>query len=65
MSKFDVWTTSNRLIGHTTHVYERLDSTNKLALELGDEGDSHAGLVLIAKEQTAGRGQHGRSWWSP
>ena len=45
-------------------VYDRLDSTNRRALELANEEANH-GLVVSAREQTTGRGQHGRSWVSP
>jgi BirA family biotin operon repressor/biotin-[acetyl-CoA-carboxylase] ligase len=37
-----------------------VDSTNRLAMEDGREG-----LLLVAGEQTAGRGRHGTSWSSP
>src|SRR5512136_524152 len=39
-------------------------STNDLAKQLGAEGAPEATLV-IADEQTAGRGRLGRAWWSP
>ncbi|AFY68326.1 biotin/acetyl-CoA-carboxylase ligase [Thalassoporum mexicanum PCC 7367] len=42
---------------------DRLDSTNKEAWRLIEKGKG-AGLVVIAKEQTAGRGQWGRTWQS-
>jgi BirA family biotin operon repressor/biotin-[acetyl-CoA-carboxylase] ligase len=38
-------------------------STNDIALELGHRGAPH-GTVVIAEEQTAGRGRVGRSWHS-
>ncbi|PYU36200.1 MAG: biotin--[acetyl-CoA-carboxylase] ligase [Acidobacteria bacterium] len=41
----------------------KIDSTNNLALHLGHEGEPH-GAVVIAEEQTAGRGRVGRSWHS-
>jgi BirA family biotin operon repressor/biotin-[acetyl-CoA-carboxylase] ligase len=59
-----MWTTSTRHIGRTVHVYDRVESTNTLALELASDA-SCDGLVLLAREQTGGRGQHGRSWLSP
>lgn len=40
------------------------DSTNDLAKQLGAQGAPEATLV-IADEQTAGRGRLGRAWWSP
>ena len=39
-------------------------STNDIAKQLGAEGAPEATLV-IADEQTAGRGRLGRAWWSP
>ena len=41
----------------------RADSTNNLALKLAAEGAPH-GTVVLAEEQTAGRGRFGRSWYS-
>lgn len=43
---------------------ESLDSTNRLAMELGDKGALH-GTVVIAGSQTKGRGRLGRRWESP
>jgi BirA family biotin operon repressor/biotin-[acetyl-CoA-carboxylase] ligase len=51
-------------VGRRVLVYDRLDSTNDLALALADD-PANDGLVVVAREQTAGRGQHGRSWQSP
>jgi BirA family biotin operon repressor/biotin-[acetyl-CoA-carboxylase] ligase len=47
------------------HVYHffKIDSTNRVALELGHAGEPE-GPVVIAEEQTAGRGRAGRSWHS-
>ncbi|MDO4546128.1 MAG: biotin--[acetyl-CoA-carboxylase] ligase [Bacillota bacterium] len=46
------------------HIYDTLDSTNlqgkRLALEKADHG-----TVIIARQQTAGRGRLGRSFFSP
>ena len=43
---------------------DTLHSTNTLAKELAGEGAVHGTLVL-AEEQTAGRGRMGRPWFSP
>ncbi len=51
-------------IGRKVIVHDRVESTNLLALSLAAEEDSD-GVVLLAREQTGGRGQHGRSWSSP
>ncbi len=41
----------------------KVESTNDIAMELGDEGEAH-GTVVIAEEQTRGRGRSGRVWTS-
>jgi BirA family transcriptional regulator, biotin operon repressor / biotin---[acetyl-CoA-carboxylase] ligase len=49
--------------GKHIHHFFRTDSTNNVAMRLGDEGEAH-GAVVIAEEQTAGRGRAGRKWIS-
>lgn len=51
-------------IGRELVHLESVDSTNRVAMELGDKGASH-GTVLIAESQTSGRGRLGRRWISP
>ena len=46
------------------HCYNRLSSTNTRALELAEAG-APEGTVVVAEEQTGGRGRLGRSWHSP
>lgn len=41
-----------------------VDSTNKHAADLLAGGDIGHGTVIVAQEQTAGRGQRGRTWFS-
>jgi len=41
----------------------KVDSTNRVAMQLGEEGEPH-GTVVLAEEQTVGRGRVGRSWHS-
>jgi BirA family transcriptional regulator, biotin operon repressor / biotin---[acetyl-CoA-carboxylase] ligase len=41
----------------------KTDSTNSVAMRLGESGEPH-GAVVLAEEQTAGRGRAGRSWIS-
>ncbi len=41
----------------------KVDSTNSVAMRLGESGEPH-GAVVLAEEQTAGRGRAGRSWAS-
>lgn len=44
--------------------YKQLDSTNLEIARLAAQGASH-GTVVVAQEQTAGKGRRGRSWESP
>ncbi|MDD4583390.1 MAG: biotin--[acetyl-CoA-carboxylase] ligase [Eubacteriales bacterium] len=46
------------------HVYKTLESTNQLAKKIAVAGGSH-GTVILAEEQTQGRGRLGRSFFSP
>ncbi len=41
-----------------------IDSTNNRALELAGLGAQH-GVIVVADQQTAGRGRSGRTWLSP
>ena len=43
-------------------IYNTLDSTNKEAHRRITAGDVKNGLTLIAREQTGGKGQMGRTW---
>ncbi|MBR5370686.1 MAG: biotin--[Oscillospiraceae bacterium] len=45
-------------------VFDCVDSTNTLLRTLGDSG-AEEGTVVIARQQTAGRGRQGRSFYSP
>lgn len=49
--------------GRRIHHFFKTGSTNTVALRLAAEGEPHGALV-IAEEQTAGRGRLGRSWYS-
>src|SRR6267378_8087007 len=51
------------LFGKKIHHFFRIDSTNRVAMELGYTGEPEGSLVL-AEEQTAGRGRAGRTWHS-
>mgnify|MGYP000098688860 CR=1 FL=1 len=46
------------------YFYERVASTNDLALALAASGAPH-GTAVLADLQDAGRGRLGRTWWSP
>ena len=48
-------------LGRRVLVYDRLDSTNRRAAQLAAD-PANDGVAVLAEEQTAGRGQHGRSW---
>ena len=50
--------------GFVLHGHDRLASTNDEALRLATAG-AQARLVVVAGEQTRGRGRHGRTWASP
>jgi BirA family biotin operon repressor/biotin-[acetyl-CoA-carboxylase] ligase len=50
-------------IGHAIVHHFRIDSTNTAAMYLAQEGAAH-GTVVVAEEQTAGRGRFGREWHS-
>src|SRR6202011_2282803 len=49
--------------GKRIHHFFKTDSTNRVALELGHAGEAE-GAVVLAEEQTAGRGRAGRAWHS-
>jgi BirA family biotin operon repressor/biotin-[acetyl-CoA-carboxylase] ligase len=51
-------------IGRRVLVYDRVDSTNSVAATLAIDPDN-AGVVVLAHEQTQGRGQFGRHWQCP
>ncbi len=53
-----------RLVGSTLLRVDRLGSTNDLLRSLARQGAAE-GTVVVAREQTAGRGRMGRSWASP
>jgi BirA family biotin operon repressor/biotin-[acetyl-CoA-carboxylase] ligase len=59
------WPLVGQTVGRRVLVYDRVDSTNTLALTLAQDAAASDGLVLLARQQTAGRGQHGRTWQAP
>jgi len=50
-------------LGKRIHHFFKVDSTNSIAMALGERGEPH-GTVVIAEEQTAGRGRGGHTWHS-
>ena len=48
-------------VGRRVAVWDRVSSTNDLAARAG-RSRANDGLVILAEEQTAGRGRRGRSW---
>ena len=51
------------LFGKRIYHFFKTDSTNRVALELGHAGEPE-GAVVLAEEQTAGRGRAGHKWHS-
>ncbi|MGH9680159.1 MAG: biotin--[acetyl-CoA-carboxylase] ligase, partial [Candidatus Acidiferrales bacterium] len=49
--------------GKRIHHFFKADSTNSIAMALGEKGEPH-GTIVIAEEQTAGRGRAGHAWHS-
>ena len=49
--------------GRRLHHFFKTDSTNSVALALAADGEPH-GTLVVAEEQTAGRGRLGRAWHS-
>jgi BirA family biotin operon repressor/biotin-[acetyl-CoA-carboxylase] ligase len=51
------------LFGKRIHHFFKIGSTNEIAFSLGQQEEPH-GAVVLAEEQTAGRGRAGRTWHS-
>lgn len=60
----ETWQLTHRQIGRKVLRYTRLGSTNDLATHLSADPAAH-GTVIMADEQTSGRGQYGRMWLAP
>jgi BirA family biotin operon repressor/biotin-[acetyl-CoA-carboxylase] ligase len=58
------WGLGTRRIGRRVAVWNRVTSTNDLAARAAASA-ANDGLVILAEEQTAGRGRRGRSWSAP
>jgi BirA family biotin operon repressor/biotin-[acetyl-CoA-carboxylase] ligase len=55
---------TTRVVGRSLEVHATLDSTNTRAVSLARAGAAD-GTVVLAEEQTAGRGRLGRQWHAP
>ncbi|MBF2066890.1 MAG: biotin--[acetyl-CoA-carboxylase] ligase [Calothrix sp. C42_A2020_038] len=53
----------SRYLPFSLHLYDNVTSTNQVLWKLVQEG-APSGTVVIAEQQTAGRGQWGRQWLS-
>jgi BirA family biotin operon repressor/biotin-[acetyl-CoA-carboxylase] ligase len=51
-------------LGRVIHTHDSVPSTNELAFRLAADGAEH-GEVVVAEQQTAGKGRRGRAWVSP
>lgn len=52
------------VVGRAIQCYASAGSTNELVKQRARAGE-HEGLVILAEEQTAGRGRQGRGWTAP
>lgn len=55
---------SKALLGHKLIILPSVDSTNSYTSQLFREGKLESGMVVLAYEQKAGRGQRGNKWMS-
>lgn len=55
---------TTRWVGRNLEVYDMIDSTNARAVELARAG-APEGTLILAEEQTQGRGRLGRRWFAP
>ncbi len=53
------------ILGREIIFFESTSSTNDLAITIGRKRKNPEGIVVIADEQTCGKGRLGRSWISP
>jgi len=55
---------NTKVFGREIYSYERTGSTNETAYRLAEDG-AKEGVVVIAEQQTKGKGRLGRTWLSP
>jgi len=53
-----------RVLGRVVAPLDEIDSTNAEAIRMLDGGKAPDGLVIIAENQTAGKGRRGNEWFS-
>lgn len=53
---------NTRFIANKVYYYDSIDSTNKMAKDIGFKEE---GVIIVAEEQLEGRGRLGRTWESP
>lgn len=58
------WNLMTKFIGKKVYSYKTIGSTNDRAYQLAEEG-AEEGTVIVAEEQSKGKGRMGRSWSSP
>jgi BirA family biotin operon repressor/biotin-[acetyl-CoA-carboxylase] ligase len=58
-----LWGLKTRKFARQLYCYQKIGSTNARAIELAEAG-APEGTVVVAEEQTKGRGRLGRSWHS-
>lgn len=64
MNPREEWHLDTHCLGQRVLLFDRLDSTNTFTASLAQD-PTNAGIVVLADEQSAGRGQHGRHWLCP
>ncbi|MEQ1794632.1 MAG: biotin--[acetyl-CoA-carboxylase] ligase [Nitrospira sp.] len=57
-------TLATKRVGQHLRIYQNLASTNSEAMALAQSG-AEDGTVVVAESQSAGRGRHARTWFSP
>ncbi|MDP3792038.1 MAG: biotin--[acetyl-CoA-carboxylase] ligase [Candidatus Omnitrophota bacterium] len=58
------WKLKTKVFGKEIISYKKVDSTNDLAYQLAEKGIKE-GTIILAEEQSKGKGRHGRRWASP
>ena len=58
------WGLKTKILGKIIYTYEKVSSTNDRACQIAEEGGEE-GTVIVAEQQSKGKGRMGRSWSSP